>query len=76
MSCTVVGEFSNNAGTFMTVAEHWNGSSWSVQSTPNPFGATGSNFAGVSCPTALACLGVGWYKDASANEFPLAEQYS
>jgi hypothetical protein len=75
-SCTVVGEFSNNAGTFMTLAEHWNGSSWSVQSTPNPTGATGSNFAGVSCPTAIACLGVGWYLDASANEFPLAEQYS
>jgi len=71
-----VGEFSNNAGTFMTLAEHWNGSSWSVQSTPNPPGATGSNFAGVSCPTTIACLGVGWYLDASANEFPLAEQYS
>jgi hypothetical protein len=53
-SCTAVG--ASNGKTF---AERWNGSSWSISSTPNPEGVTGSLLRGVSCSSASACTAVG-----------------
>ncbi|MFN2607437.1 MAG: hypothetical protein ABR511_06010 [Acidimicrobiales bacterium] len=44
----------------VTLAERWNGASWTVQPTPNPVdGARGASFVSVSCPTASACTAVG-----------------
>lgn len=42
----------------MTLAERWNGSAWTTQSTPNPAG--GSHLASVSCSSATACTAVGY----------------
>lgn len=39
------------------MAENWNGTSWVIQSTPNP--STSSLFNAVSCSTAQACTAVG-----------------
>jgi hypothetical protein len=33
-----VGEFFVNSGAQLTLAERWNGSTWAIQSTPNPSG--------------------------------------
>jgi Ca2+-binding RTX toxin-like protein len=43
--------------------ESWSGSEWSAQPSPSPEGKSAS-LAGVSCPSALACMAVG---KASAN---------
>ena len=43
----------------MTLAEVWDGSTWTVQSTPNPTGATSGSLYGVSCTSATACTAVG-----------------
>src|ERR1035437_3242243 len=57
--CVAVGSYldsdSNPAG---TLAELWNGSSWSLLTTPKLMAAT---LEGVSCPTASACVAVGYY---------------
>ncbi len=58
-SCTAVGESWNSVGTPVTLAERWNGSVWTIQSTPNPSGATHSVFDAVSCTSATACTAVG-----------------
>jgi hypothetical protein len=58
-SCVAVGSFFNGTDT-LTLAEVWNGSSWSIQSTPNPTGATFSELDGVSCTSASACTAVGF----------------
>lgn len=58
-ACTGVGYFTNTAGTQVTLAERWNGTTWAVQSTPNPLGIYGGTLSGVSCGTASACAGVG-----------------
>src|SRR5436305_346357 len=34
--CTSVGDFARRADIPLTLAEHWDGASWTVQSTPNP----------------------------------------
>src|SRR5579864_945137 len=33
-SCTAVGSYTNGTGTRLTLAEHWNGTSWAIQTTP------------------------------------------
>src|SRR6516165_10072849 len=37
-ACTSVGSYSNTSGTTVTLAEAWDGTSWTKQSTPNPAG--------------------------------------
>ena len=58
-ACTAVGWYTNSGGVTVTLAERWNGSAWSIQTTPNPPGATTALFEGVSCPTTTACTAVG-----------------
>ena len=76
--CTAVGFYKNSSDTDVTLAERWNGTEWSVQSTPNPAGATASYFHGVSCWSATACTAVGFYKTTSSqgNWLPLAERWN
>ena len=57
--CTAVGrEF--NGSDLVTLAEQWNGTSWSIVASPNPTGAGQSDFSGVSCAIAASCYGVGY----------------
>jgi hypothetical protein len=55
-ACTAVGNYTDAAGRVLTLAEVWNGSTWSIQTTPNP---SGGGFASVSCTSAIACTAVG-----------------
>jgi hypothetical protein len=57
-ACTAVGSYDNSSGAEVTLAESWNGTSWTIEATPNP-GATFSQLSGVSCPAARACTAVG-----------------
>ena len=43
----------------VTLAERWNGSEWSIQSTPNPSGASETLLEGVSCDSPTSCMAVG-----------------
>ena len=56
------------------LAERWNGSSWSVQRTPNPAGATYGQFAGVSCPSQRFCTAVGFLTNGADIEVTLAQR--
>jgi hypothetical protein len=58
-ACTAVGSYSNVNGSEGTVAERWNGTTWAMQSIPNPNGSGQLN--GVSCTSASACTAVGLY---------------
>jgi hypothetical protein len=72
-SCTAAGSWvSGSGGSNQTLAEVWNGTSWSIQGTPNPAGATFSAFFGASCLES-SCFGVGWSTDALGVDTTLAE---
>jgi hypothetical protein len=61
-SCTAVGSFVTRSGSSLALVERWNGTSWSIQSTPNPRQANGgrvSYLGGVSCASTTACTAVG-----------------
>ena len=73
--CTAVGGYTSNAGP-VTLAEHWDGTSWAVQATPNPTGASFSTLEGVSCPSASDCTAVGEYDiNHGTTSLPLAEHW-
>ena len=74
--CTAVGNYNPSTGGEMTLAEHWDGTAWTIERTPNPAGAIGSYLTGVSCPAAAACTAVGQYQNTSNMRVTLAEHYS
>jgi hypothetical protein len=76
MVCIAVGWYKTSSGPFATLAERWNGTEWSIQSTPNPSGATLSELRGMSCSSSTACTAVGWYKTSSGPYVTLAERWN
>ena len=66
-ACIAVGSYSNGT-TGVTLAERWNGTTWSIEHTPNPTGASGSGLSGVSCASASACTAVGSYDGGTLAE--------
>jgi hypothetical protein len=61
-ACTAVGYSTWGSGfgsVRLTLAEHWNGSRWSLQSTPNPIQL--DELKSVSCSSGSSCIAVGDY---------------
>lgn len=73
-SCTAVG-FAGNGTSFRSFAEQWDGTSWSLQRTANPAGATFASLTGVSCISGSACTAVG-YSSTLATSKTLAERWN
>ncbi len=74
--CTAAGDYHNKSDTDVTLAEHWNGTTWAIQPTPNPPESELSALKGVSCSSATACTTVGAYLKSHGAEPTLAERYS
>ena len=66
-ACTVVGNYTNSAGTILTLAVRWNGTKWTIQPSGNPTGASQSTLSGVSCTSAAACTAVGNYTNSAGT---------
>ena len=64
-NCTAVG-FSTAFGRVnSTLVDHWNGATWSLQTTPNPSG--GGQLNDLACPAVTSCVAVGSSSGASAS---------
>ncbi len=69
-ACTAVG-YAHISGKYKTLVERYDGTSWSIQESPEPSKGNGYNaLASVSCPTAQYCLAVG-----KADSKPFAEEW-
>jgi hypothetical protein len=75
IACTAAGWSENGSGAVQVLAERWDGSKWSIQSTPNPSESTNSRLAGVSCSSATACTAVGWSGGFIQTRKPFAEHW-
>jgi hypothetical protein len=75
-SCEAAGWYENSSGTDVTLAEKWNGTVWTVQSTPNPAGASANYLQSISCTTASACTAVGYDTNNSGDTVTLAEAWN
>jgi hypothetical protein len=69
-SCTAVGYYDFGSLGFQskTLAEHWNGRRWTVQSLPR-VGHPGADLSAVSCLVGRACTAVG-YREGTSPEGP------
>ena len=77
-SCFAVGDTYTVDG---TLVEHWNGSHWSIMTSPNHTGSTTrlNGLNGVSCPNTTNCFAVGFYQLLSLGETidkTLVERYA
>jgi hypothetical protein len=75
-TCVAVGSYLDATGARLTLAEHWNGTEWTIKSTPNPVGAKESRLEGVSCASTSVCTAVGSYVNSSGTTVTLAENLS
>jgi hypothetical protein len=76
-SCVAVGGRSpTSTGPGGTLAETWNGTTWSVVKSPDPSGSTGAVLNGVACTSAKNCLAVGDYFTSSHATLPAAEKWN
>jgi hypothetical protein len=72
-ACTAAGYEINNAGLAVPLIEQWDGSDWSVQSSP---AGRGGSLAGISCTAASACTAVGATSNAAGLTVALAERWN
>jgi hypothetical protein len=71
-SCIAVGDSYETIGNEKTLAEKWNGSSWSITTTPNPSEAKGFvNLVGVSCSSSSACTATGYFAPSVSGGVPV-----
>src|SRR5215469_10260184 len=75
-ACIAVGNTSNSRLISLTLAQRWNGHTWTIQPTPSP--ADGGNLIGVSCPSRSSCLAVGGHANPFTEIPPgtLAERWN
>lgn len=64
--CWAVG-YSINGGVNQTLIEQWNGTSWSVVTSPNS-GTANNVLSSVACASATQCWAVGYYFNGSTNQ--------
>jgi hypothetical protein len=74
-TCTAVGSYENSSDVNVALAERWNGTEWTIQSTPLPTGASSAFLYGVSCVTTIACTAVGYYEKGGVD-LTLAERWN
>jgi subtilisin family serine protease len=80
-NCTAVGRYVSSAineweslpKEEKTLVESWNGSTWTIQTSPNPEGRKLSKLLGVSCSASNACTAVG--SGSTEDRVTLAERY-
>jgi hypothetical protein len=73
--CTAVGDYQGSL-TQSTLAETWNGTTWSIKATPNVRGEPGNALNAVSCRSARQCLAVGEYTTSTGNTGTLAQAWN
>jgi hypothetical protein len=71
-SCTAVGQ-SAISSPYRTLAEVWDGKTWSLRTTPNVPGAVFNGLSGVSCGARDICTAVGWTTDLGRVSATLIE---
>ena len=74
-NCVAVGAYNNSSSVEQTLAETWNGTSWSIVSSPNE-GSGQNALSDVSCTSSTICVAVGFYVNSSSVQQTLAETWN
>jgi len=74
-SCTAVGDYLNSASDVLTLAEHWNGHQWRIETTPNAPNVNSNLLNAVSCAGPKSCTAVGYFVTGKSVVRALVEQW-
>ena len=74
--CWAVGSVGIGSCNSTTLAEHWNGSAWSIVQTPNPSSSTLNVLSGVDCVSSVDCWATGLGNGTSTTDQTLAEHWN
>ena len=74
-ACTAVGGDFISGSPQKALVQRWNGTSWTLQTSPEPSGSEFGGLEGVSCVSATACTAVGAYGYGSAD-LPLVVRWN
>jgi hypothetical protein len=74
--CTTVGTDFTFSNTSNTVVEQWDGTTWSVVTSPDVAGANNNTLTGISCLSASFCMAVGSAVTTSPDVETLVEQWN
>ncbi len=75
-SCVAVGDSFTSTGNSHTLAEVWNGTTWTLVASPNQRPGSENELTGVSCVGVTDCTAVGNYFNRSASDIPLIEKWN
>jgi hypothetical protein len=75
-SCWAAGYVEVSGQPRKTLILHWDGTSWTTQTSANPSGANGAQLGGIACTSASSCQAVGQYADGSSVLHSLAESWN
>ncbi|HMD44687.1 MAG TPA: hypothetical protein VKG43_00905 [Acidimicrobiales bacterium] len=76
--CEAVGFSQNAAGVSQALADSWNGTTWTLQTTPatGAGDSKGDTLTGLSCQSTTSCVAVGWFTNPSGVDQALVETLS
>ena len=72
--CMATGRYFNGAN-WQTLAEEWNGGSWSLVTSPNTSSTQDNFLKGVSCFSRTFCMAAGYYLNGGVNQ-TLSEKWN
>ncbi len=75
-SCVAVGESFDSTGNTFTLAEIWDGSTWSLVTSPNSASGSEDVLNSVSCVSSSQCTAVGQYAALNEASPPLVEVWN
>jgi hypothetical protein len=75
-TCFAVGGSFNSVGNSHTLAEKWNGGSWSLLPSADEHPGQENTLEGIDCTTQIDCIAVGSYFARSGSNFPLIEKWN
>ena len=67
-ACTAFGFYDPSNVADQTLIESWNGSTWSIVTSPNTSPTQSNELSGVSCSSPSACTAVGYYFTAGGSQ--------
>ena len=75
--CWAIGEYYYAAGSrWQTLTEHWEGTSWSIVTSPNATRTSPNNLKSVTCTSDSNCWAVGYVDLGTANSRSLIEHWN
>ena len=73
--CWAVGEQRSATDYSAPLAEHWDGTAWSIATTPKPFATLNATLYALACPSTTSCWATGLLSVTGGGSAPLVEHW-